>query len=192
MTDDDTVERLRAAMAVETRDHHLPADAARRARAVADERRARPPLALAAALVATVLVIAGVAWWLRPVGDGSPATQPATCRVDRSPLPPWARAGFSADGITAPHVSGSGGGIVAILFVTLRVDQPPGTHNKVLWVPRDGSIGTLAVRATLGERTVTRTLPLGPSYLDLPAAGCWQLDLRWSGHHDRLNLRYAP
>jgi hypothetical protein len=31
----------------------------------------------------------------------------------------------------------------------------------------------------------------GPSYVNLPAAGCWSLSLSWSGHHDRLELRYT-
>jgi hypothetical protein len=31
----------------------------------------------------------------------------------------------------------------------------------------------------------------GPSIIDLPAAGCWRLDLKWAGHADTLDVRYA-
>jgi hypothetical protein len=31
----------------------------------------------------------------------------------------------------------------------------------------------------------------GPSIIDLPAAGCWRLDLRWAGHSDTVDIRYA-
>jgi len=31
----------------------------------------------------------------------------------------------------------------------------------------------------------------GPSIIDLPAAGCWSVNLSWSGHHDHLTLRYS-
>jgi hypothetical protein len=31
----------------------------------------------------------------------------------------------------------------------------------------------------------------GPSGVDLPRAGCWRLRLRWSGHTDRLDVRYV-
>jgi hypothetical protein len=80
-----------------------------------------------------------------------------------------------------------------VLFVQLRVHQPPGVHNKVLWVAR-GGYGPLHIRAQLQgtSRTVTRLLPNGPgpSYVNMPAAGCWQMSLTWSGHHDTIALRY--
>jgi hypothetical protein len=41
-------------------------------------------------------------------------------------------------------------------------------------------------------RTATRTLQggPGPSYVDLPGAGCWRLQLRWGGRRDVLDLAY--
>ena len=32
----------------------------------------------------------------------------------------------------------------------------------------------------------------GPSIVDLPAPGCWHLDLRWPGGADSVSLRYEP
>jgi hypothetical protein len=32
----------------------------------------------------------------------------------------------------------------------------------------------------------------GPSTLDLPAPGCWTLDLRWADRTDTLRLSYLP
>lgn len=31
----------------------------------------------------------------------------------------------------------------------------------------------------------------GPSYVNLPAPGCWRLTLRWSGRSDQLDLDYV-
>ncbi len=31
----------------------------------------------------------------------------------------------------------------------------------------------------------------GPSIINLPAPGCWQLDLRWSGHSDTMAVVYV-
>jgi hypothetical protein len=28
--------------------------------------------------------------------------------------------------------------------------------------------------------------------VDLSAAGCWHVDLRWGGYTDTISLRYAP
>ena len=30
----------------------------------------------------------------------------------------------------------------------------------------------------------------GPSFLNLPAEGCWRLSLSWSGRRDVLDVRY--
>jgi hypothetical protein len=32
----------------------------------------------------------------------------------------------------------------------------------------------------------------GPSIINLPVAGCWRLNLRWSGHSDVLDVSYKP
>jgi hypothetical protein len=98
-----------------------------------------------------------------------------------------------------PYVMGAGGTIVAILWGNrdyLRVPPLASPANKILWVSRlqvqPGA--PLMIRATLNgtDRSVTREVigGPGPSYVNLPAAGCWTLNLSWSGHRDQLELRY--
>ncbi len=69
--------------------------------------------------------------------------------------------------------------------------QPKGTNNKILWVAKQG-VGSLHISARLegSDTVVTRNVNLGPSFVDLPAAGCWQLTLTWPGHRDTLALAY--
>jgi hypothetical protein len=66
--------------------------------------------------------------------------------------------------------------------------------NKILWVSRVSS-GPMTIRATLAgsSRTAAVYLPdgPGPSYVDMPAPGCWTLHLSWAGHTDQLSLRYV-
>jgi hypothetical protein len=117
-----------------------------------------------------------------------------------SPLPVWARAGFSPADMVMPHVMGEAGNIVAILWAPRdALHSPPLQHtsNKILWVSRIPFTAPdpLIIRATLAgsARTATVSVPggPGPSIVDLPAAGCWTLHLSWSGHTDELKLRYV-
>ena len=69
--------------------------------------------------------------------------------------------------------------------------------NKILWVSRAPVDGTsdLRIRAQDGDSVVQRKVAdgPGPSIIDLPHPGCWQLSLAWSGQKDRLRLAYhAP
>ena len=125
---------------------------------------------------------------------GSDDKQAAACAVDKGVLPEWARTGFSEAEPKMPHVLGRGGEIAAILFGD-PLSAPPDADraNKVLWVPRETPLTytRLAITARQGERTVTRKVDLGPSYVDLPAPGCWQLTLAWKGHQDALALNYV-
>jgi hypothetical protein len=114
-----------------------------------------------------------------------------------SPLPVWARSGFTPPDIAMPHVIGAAGRIVAILWATssaLHAPALPNRANKILWVSRVSS-GPMTIRATLAGSTRTATVDLpdgpGPSYVDMPAPGCWTLHLSWSGHTDQLSLRYV-
>jgi hypothetical protein len=114
-----------------------------------------------------------------------------------SPLPAWARAGFTPPGIAMPHVTGTAGNIVAILWASpyaLHVPALPRQANKILWVSRVSS-GPMTIRATLAGSTRTATVNLpdgpGPSYVNMPAPGCWTLHLSWGGHTDQLSLRYV-
>jgi hypothetical protein len=114
-----------------------------------------------------------------------------------SPLPVWARSGFTPPDIPMPHVTGTAGNIVAILWATpdaLHAPALPDRANKILWVSRVSS-GPMTIRATLAGSTRTATVNLpdgpGPSYVDMPAPGCWTLHLSWGGHTDQLSLRYV-
>jgi hypothetical protein len=97
-----------------------------------------------------------------------------------------------------PHVMGASGDIVAILWATsdaLHAPPLPNQANKILWVSRVSWEGPMSIRATLGGGTRTATVNLpngpGPSYVNMPAPGCWTLHLSWGGHTDQLSLRYV-
>ncbi|MGC4813892.1 hypothetical protein ACLQ29_25450 [Micromonospora sp. DT228] len=123
--------------------------------------------------------------------------------VEMESLPDWADAGFHGTS-RGPHVFGAKGDIVAVLFAhPLRQVREDGSTNKILWVARASTTSpdptapsTLVITATLdGTATrVTREVAggPGPSGIDMPQAGCWHLDLRWSGHTDTMDLVYAP
>jgi hypothetical protein len=92
------------------------------------------------------------------------------------------------------------GDIIAILWTDhnpLHAPPLPNVSNKILWVSRvnQGAFTPLRIQATLdgANQTVTRQVAggPGPSIIDLPAAGCWSVNLSWSGHHDHLTLRYS-
>jgi len=101
-----------------------------------------------------------------------------------------------------PYVLGQRGKIAAIQWGDPLV-SPPSTqyNNKILWVSRapsaPGSDLQISAQKLVGD---TLTGPLvhrsvtggpGPSIINLPSAGCWQLHLRWSGRSDTLDLRYV-
>jgi hypothetical protein len=117
-----------------------------------------------------------------------------------SPLPVWARSGFSPADLAMPHVTSEAGSIVAILWATRdALHSPPlqDRNNKILWVSRVPLVAPdpLVIKATLAGSTRTATVSVpggpGPSVIDLPAPGCWTLHLSWSGHTDELKLRYV-
>lgn len=144
-------------------------------------------------------------------GSAAPAATTATAsavtgcgsRVETGSLPDWADAGFSGDA-RVPHVFGAKGDIVAVLFAhPLRQVRDDGSNNKILWVARAATTSpdpvapaTLVITARLDgtDTQVIREVPggPGPSIIDLPRAGCWRLDLSWSGHTDTMDLVYAP
>jgi hypothetical protein len=126
-----------------------------------------------------------------------PAKEGCSAALTNGPLPVWARSGFHPPDQDMPHVMGAQGKIVAILWGhdVLHAPPLPNRANKILWVSRlEVQPGPLAIRATLNgtDRTASRILPdgPGPSYVNLPGAGCWTLDLSWSGHRDQVELRY--
>src|SRR5260221_2618972 len=99
-----------------------------------------------------------------------------------------------------PYVRGPQGNSGAILWARRgALHSPPLANraNKILWVSRLAlrPSAPLIIRATLNgtHRSAERVIPYGPgpSYVDLPTAGCWTLNLSWSGHRDRVELRYV-
>lgn len=137
------------------------------------------------------------------VASAAPATPPCSAVVLHGVLPAWARSGFSEAKPRMAHELGKNSQIIAILWADPLLSPPPIDHNnKILWVshaallPRSPLVITaqrMSGTQLLGA-PVTRTLGggPGPSIVNLPAAGCWRLNLSWSGHQDTLDLRYAP
>ena len=91
--------------------------------------------------------------------------------------------------------------IVAILFGgTLHSPPSDEVNNKILWVATTGadpggSLEIDAVRAGTSQH-VSREVPggPGPSTIDLPAAGCWHLELTWGerpDQQDSMDLDYV-
>ena len=136
--------------------------------------------------------------------NGTASTGPAgAClsEVQNTVLPSWARGGFSDPTPTVPHVMGDQGDIVAILFGgTLHSPPSEEVNNKILWVATSGADpgGSLEIDAVLAGTSehVSREVPggPGPSYVDLPAAGCWHLELTWgerADQQDSMDLDYV-
>jgi hypothetical protein len=153
--------------------------------------RSQPPSAVASA---TAWGGAGTTAAGAVTSDGCAGQPPV------SPLPVWARAGFTPADMAMPHVTGAAGDIVAILWATrdaLHSPPLPDRGNKILWVSRVpfAAADPLIISATLpgSTRTATASVPggPGPSTINLPAPGCWTLHLSWSGHTDELQLRYV-
>ncbi|GAA1300117.1 hypothetical protein ACQPZA_11600 [Pseudonocardia xinjiangensis] len=194
MTEDDIATLLRrAASGLDVQD--APVDEI----VQAGRRRARARLA--AQVTGTVAAVAAVAV-LVPVGFGARRAEPAAppaCVATVAPavLPEWARTGFSEPEPAAPFVLGDSGRILAVLFGAPYSAPPaPDRANKILWVARDPAPpGPLRILAHRGaEPPVVREVPggPGPSTLDLPAPGCWTLDLQWADRTDTLRLDYRP
>lgn len=134
---------------------------------------------------------------LAPVASARRACQ---ATVARGVLPSWARTGFSDPRPRMPHAVARAGTIAALFFGDpLRFPAPKHRSNKVLWVarqtpkaPSDLRISAHRMRGTrpVGRHVirVVRGGP-GPSYLNLPAAGCWRLTLSWSRRRDELDVR---
>ena len=171
--------------------------------------RCRVIAALAAVAVSLMAVACGGNAQQQPRQGQSSAAQPSLAQVAPasvggcagqppvSPLPVWAQSGFTPPDIAMPHVMGAAGNIVAILWATpnaLHAPPLPNVANKILWVSRVSS-GPMTIRATLAGSTRTATVYLpdgpGPSYVNMPAPGCWTLHLSWGGHTDQLSLRYV-
>jgi hypothetical protein len=163
-------------------------------RAKAGRRWPSPRAVLAAGAAAAVVVAAGVVAAIGSTGDEA---EPAASSSYNCPaaltsrtLPDWARTGFSDPEPEAIYVMGAKREILGVVFGNPLMYPPADDHqNKVLWVARSDS-GPMNIEARLVPNTAPVVIEsgTGPSILDLPAAGCWHLDLSWGGHTDSLNL----
>ncbi len=165
---------------------------------------------IAAAALTFGCTSAGSTQTSAPVTRGTAATSrstPAPSTATQTPagwtcsdptttvLPTWAQAGFTpATGPTA-HLVSDGQTMVAVPFgwPLHAPRQTAGKNNKILWVARSGT-GPLKIVATEQHtrRTVTVVLPNGPgpSIVNMPVSGCWQLKLGWGNQHDTMAMRY--
>jgi hypothetical protein len=197
-SDQSTIVQLRDAMADEVRGHHLDQERVLAALAEPAPRRTRRVgLAVAGGLIAAAAVaISYVA--LQPDQKSAPPAGSSSCSgvVVTGALPAWARSGFSDRVPVMPHVLGTNGAIIAILWADPPLYAPPkrSENNKILWVTRDASAAPLVIHATLGgsKAAVTRRITVGPSIVNMPSAGCWTFQLAWHGHRDTLRLPYTP
>ena len=147
------------------------------------------------AMVVAVVAVAESGPQAPSAGGGCRST------VSTGVLPSWARAGFfGPQPPRVPHVLGTHGRIVAILFGgELHAPPSPDLRNKILWVSPTGGEEPLRIDATHagdGAHAHRRIAQgPGPSYLDLPGPGCWHLGLSWGvagRQKDSLDLTYAP
>ncbi|MFN8190933.1 MAG: hypothetical protein U0R78_10945 [Nocardioidaceae bacterium] len=180
-------------------------------RAHETRRRRRRWLATGTAAVAVMAAAAATTYAVLGGADDLPTVTErptASCQpVDEGVIPAWARTGFSDPEPRVAHVMSDHGRIVAILFGR-RLFAPPSSevNNKILWVAEptispgaaDGGPSDLTITARLGgpDLVVHRTVAggPGPSIVDLPRAGCWQLSLRWGDgpqQQDTMSLAYA-
>ena len=189
---------------------------AREAEALIAEARRRRRRRWIRGICAVLVAAAGATSWVllsRPAGAPHAANitgpQPAaagacTPAVAYGPLPAWARLGFHPPDMAMPYVLGARGDIVAVLWTRhdpLVTPTPPNRADKILWVSKlpvsAGSTLKFTARRLTGgiaagpvQRRTVAGGP-GPSIIDMPAAGCWQFTLRWSGHADTLDLPYT-
>jgi hypothetical protein len=167
-------------------------------------RQARNAYRLTGAIGLVVVVALAVTLGVHGLpGHGSattgarPALSCATA-VKTSPLPVWARDGFTPPDQAIAHMTGSQGDIVGILFGALHAPPLPDQGNKILWVARvarPSGNPDLKIHATLNgsslavDRVVTGGP--GPSLIDVPQAGCWTFSLSWSGYEEQVAVPYS-
>jgi hypothetical protein len=173
-------------------------------------RRARRQVTVLGSVLAVLVLLGGAGFAAAQLRGGAPTTAAsmpppadtgparACAPLSESPLPVWARTGFSDPEAPVAHTAGRSGLIVAIPFGPLKAAPDPGRSNKVLWAAKagGGTPGHFTADARLAGSTRPVHLDLGlapgPSTVDLPAPGCWQLDLRWGdGYRDTVSLQYG-
>jgi hypothetical protein len=88
--------------------------------------------------------------------------------------------------------------MAAVVFGNpLLAPADPDRSNKILWVAKQtpAATDTLVINGTLEgdgrQYSVDTGSAPGPSYVDMPAPGCWQLALTWGSHSDTINLLWS-
>ncbi|WP_436521408.1 hypothetical protein [Actinoplanes sp. HUAS TT8] len=155
-----------------------------------DPGAAPAPPASAPPVPATSASVAPASMAPAPVAAGT-----CDAGISTEALPEWARAGFTGDGSGTPHRLGDNGDLMAVTFRYPPVADPA-TGTKILWVSRlpVETAGPLVIDAVRTDgQTAHQELPngAGPSSVMIPAAGCWDLTLTWSGHTDHMRLRFV-
>ena len=134
----------------------------------------------------------------RPSATTPVAAPTSACTpLQTGPLPEWARAGFSSpEG--PPYQLSATGSMAAIMFGNpLLAPADPNRANKILWVAKQTPSGTdrLVINAALEGGDLQHSVDIGsapgPSYVDMPAPGCWQLTLTWGANSDTMNLLWS-
>jgi len=122
-----------------------------------------------------------------PPSPSATADLESSCsfKLTKGDLPIWARHGFSPPFNATPFVTSKRGDTVAVLFgypmTSPRVKRNDG-NNKILWVSKTGFSMTVDARL-VGTSQVVHLggVPVGPSIVDMPKAGCWHLTLHLAG-----------
>jgi hypothetical protein len=140
---------------------------------------------------------------------GSAATNPATTapappteatcsyRPSTAALPTWARSGFHPPYDGWKYVTSKSGHMVGVLFgdpLHAGTPGPTEDQNKILWVARDPAVGPMTIdaqRVGSNERVQLGHVPIGPSYVNVPHAGCWHLTLHLSTGDDSVDVVYG-
>lgn len=140
-----------------------------------------------------------------PPGTSPPPTNGlgVDCRdvVKEGELPTWAAAARIDH---ARYVISADGLALGVLWADPMVAGQPGPDqpsNKILWIvnrPREGS--DLVVTAQPHERSAPTLAhsfeansgpgEIYPSIIDVPEAGCWEMQLEWAGHQTALLVPY--
>ncbi len=124
--------------------------------------------------------------------------------VHRGHPPAWTASAFSdsSPGFISNYSLSDGRNAAAVLFAfPLRPGNPSNPANKVLWImrlPRNGSSLVIDLTPLGASRPHVRVVApddaepgeIYPSYVNVPAAGCWRATLRWARHTDTIDLLY--
>jgi hypothetical protein len=94
-------------------------------------------------------------------------------------------------------VTSKSGHIIGVLFgdpLHAGTPAPTEPQNKILWIPDDPSAARLSVQGHLvGTSTNVDIgdISFGPSYVDVPTAGCWRFTLHWLEGTDSVDIVYG-